>query len=142
MGTFSTNFVCVAVCGLLALSSGFVFANDPQPTPPYIVLTNKELLLEQKLALINANKGSLPSDDITIARFRYLLEKAAAKTGDTQKQIADDACRGQGVLREDGKNTTILEFMEAVNKFLSVPGLPKMTYREAAARVLTAISEQ
>ena len=134
----SLTVALVVVCGLLSLP-GEAFSSD---SSPYIVLTNKELLLEQKLALINANKGSLPSDDITIARFRYLLEKAAAKTGDTQKQIADDACRGQGVLREDGKNTTILEFMEAVNKFLSVPGLPKMTYREAAARVLTAISEQ
>ena len=97
--------------------------------------------LEQQLAFVNANKGALPSDDLTITRFRYLLEQAEAKTGETQKEIADQACKGQGLVQENGKSVSLLNFMEGVDRFLETPGLPKMKYHDAALMVAIEISK-
>lgn len=113
----------------------------PKRTLPYIVAGKADTPLEQQLAFVNANKGALPSDDLTITRFRYLLEQAEAKTGETQKEIADQACKGQGLVQENGKSVSLLNFMEGVDRFLETPGLPKMKYHDAALMVAIEISK-
>lgn len=158
------KIILSVLCGVLFLTIGesgndapsvsssspaSVSKSTPEPTPkrtqsdalPYIVAGKSDMPLEQQLALVNAKKGALPSDDVTIARFRYLLERAAEQTGDTQKEIADTACKGQGLVLENGKSVTLLNFMEGVNKFLSTPGLPKTKYQEAALIMSAELSK-
>lgn len=122
------------------MSSGTATVSEstPEPTPPPQIV---DMPIEKKLAIVNANKASLPSDDVTIARFRYLLDRAVARTGDTPKEIADAACKGQGVVRENGKDITLLVFMESVNKLLSAPGVPEMKYFDAATMTAIELSK-
>lgn len=95
--------------------------------------------LEYKLALANSGKGYLPADDLTIKRFRYLLDRAAEKTGDTKKEIADYASKGQSVVENEfGKKMSILDFMEKVDRELSSSSA-KMSYQDAVLMTLAAL---
>jgi hypothetical protein len=76
---------------------------------------------------VNAG-GYVSPDDITVTRFRYLLETISAKTGDTHVAIADATAGAQTVLREKyGKEIKLLDLMEAANS--AIPDSKSGTYK-------------
>ncbi len=84
--------------------------------------------LEYNLALINAG-GYVSSDDITIARFRYLLEVLAGKTKNSKQQIADMSVFSVEKLRKEyGLKVRLLDLMEGVNR--DIPEGAKADYAE------------
>lgn len=97
--------------------------------------------LEVELALVNANAGSLPSNDITIRRFRYLLQRAAELTGDSQRDIADYVSKGQGLVNQNGKQISLLEFMERANRLLETSGVSGIKYQDAATMTAVELSQ-
>jgi len=75
--------------------------------------------LEYQLAVINKG-GYVSEDDITITRFRYLLESLDNKTIQNKQQIADMLVMGQKILREKyGKEYSLLALTEGVNKYIA-----------------------
>ncbi|MEK7398983.1 MAG: hypothetical protein AAB116_18770 [Candidatus Poribacteria bacterium] len=75
--------------------------------------------LEYQLAVINKG-GYVSEDDITITRFRYLLESLDNKTIQNKQQIADMLVMGQKILREKyGKEYSLLALTEGVNKYIT-----------------------
>jgi hypothetical protein len=128
---------------LFAMSPKGSPSEHPQGAMPSIAAsstTSYQQTLEYQLALVNSGKGVLPIDEPAIGRFRYLLRSAAAKTGNDQKTIADLACKGQGVLREDGKKISVLEFMEAVEAH--IPDEPRISYQDASIVTITFLEKR
>ncbi|MCK4600400.1 hypothetical protein KAU37_11380 [Candidatus Bipolaricaulota bacterium] len=90
--------------------------------------------LEYQLALINVGRF-VPEDDLSVARFRYLLRTIESKTFNTQQEIADMTVQGQKLLREEyGKEVKLLELMEAAND--SIPPDYRMKYAEVMAALV------
>jgi hypothetical protein len=70
----------------------------------------------EKMALVD---GNYPLR-VKIARYQYLLTTLEKKTGDSQVRIGDMTAKSRDILREKyGKEITLLELLEAVNK--SIP---------------------
>jgi len=87
--------------------------------------------LEYQLAVINKG-GYVPQSDITITRFRYLLEILERKTINSKQEIADMSVAGITGLRERyGRDVSLLQFMEGVNS--SIPAGTKVNYAIASA---------
>lgn len=79
----------------------------------------EEKPLEYKLAVIDAG-GYVKEDDVTVIRFRYLLEELDKKTKNSKQEIANMTVKGQKILREKyGKEVKLLDLMEAANE--SIP---------------------
>jgi hypothetical protein len=95
--------------------------------------------LEKKLADLNAGHW-VPEDDLTVARFRYLLGELQTKTGNTQTEIGDITLRGQILLRDKyGKNEPLLALMEAANK--TIPAGVSMKYTDVMALLVTTLGQ-
>lgn len=75
--------------------------------------------LEYQLAVINEG-GYVAKDDITVTRFRHLLETLDQKCFNSKQQIADIVVKAQEILRNNyGIEIKLLDLMEGVNK--SIP---------------------
>ena len=86
--------------------------------------------LEYKLAVINKG-GYIPQSDITVTRFRYLLETLELKTINSRQEIADMSVAGIKRLRERyGRDVSLLQFMEGVNS--SIPEGANVNYSIAS----------
>lgn len=86
--------------------------------------------LEYQLAVINKG-GYVPQNDITVTRFRYLLETLERKTINSRQEIADMSVAGITRLRERyGRDVSLLQFMEGVNS--SIPAGAKVNYAIAS----------
>lgn len=76
--------------------------------------------LEYQLAVINKD-GYVSNDDITVTRFRYLLESLDNKTIESKQQISDMVVAGQKLLREKyGVDLNLLDLMEGVNNYIPI----------------------
>lgn len=101
--------------------------------------TQPQESLEYMLAGLNAGH-SVPRDDITVKRFRYLLTEIQSKTVNTQKEIADMTYRAQLILRDDyGKDVRLLDLMEAANE--TIPAGMRMKYEEVMAAMLVLMGK-
>lgn len=100
---------------------------SPSPTP--------QKSLEYMLASIN--KGyPVDDDDISVKRFRFLLDSLEKKTTNTRQQIADYTVNTQNIAREKyGKEIKLIDLMEQANK--AIPYGQKMDYNEIV--VLTMV---
>jgi hypothetical protein len=62
------------------------------------------------------SRNLVAKDDITVRRFRYLLDSVHDVTGVDSETIADKVVWANGDLRNKyGKNVNVLEIMEALN---------------------------
>lgn len=101
--------------------------------------SSAEQSYEYKLAVINAS-GYVDPNDITVKRFRYLLDQIRSDTGYTDERISDMTVRGQEILREKyGKNVKLLDLMEACRNTLT--GSPKDKYENIVAITVMAIGQ-
>ncbi len=77
----------------------------------------KKPSIEYMLATINS--GYVPEDDITVTRFRYLLQALENKSLNTKQQIADMSVSAVTALKDKyGKDVKLLDFMEGMNTWL------------------------
>jgi len=94
--------------------------NEEVTQPPVDEPSNAQDSIEEsweyKLATINAGKY-VEKDDITINRFRYLLDTLEKKTKNTKQEIADMSMAAlEKVAKEKyGLDITLLELMEGAN---------------------------
>lgn len=76
--------------------------------------SNENKTLEYKLAVIDAGRY-VRDDDITVARFRTLLELLSEKFIEDRQQIADMTVKAQSILRDKGVSESLLSIMEGIN---------------------------
>lgn len=107
--------------------------STPTPTPKPAEKTNETI--EYQLAKINKG-GFVEENDISINRFRYLLEEIDSKTIDDKQSVSDKTVKGWQLLRTDfGKDISLLEFMEQAND--SIPtGRHDWKYEEIVAALI------
>lgn len=91
--------------------------------------------LEYKLASIDKGYEVL-EDDITIARFRSLLNQLDDKFVEDRQQIADMSVKTQELLRDKGISESLLNIMEGINSIL-VTELESQKYAEYAGTYVT-----
>jgi uncharacterized protein YraI len=93
--------------------------------------------LEYKLACIN--KGyEVDEGDVTIARFRYLLDSIDSKTPESRQEVADMLVMGQQILRDKyGKEVNLLELTEGANK--AIPFSSEVSFAEIMAALISMI---
>ena len=71
---------------------------------------------EFNLAVLNAGRW-VKEDDVTIIRFRYLLNSISAKSGDSPTRISDMVAKARDMIRSEyGKEVNLLAFTEEVNR--------------------------
>jgi hypothetical protein len=89
---------------------------------------------EFNLASINAGR-IVREDDITIIRFRFLLNSISARSGDSPARISDVVAKMHDIIRSDyGKEVSLLAFTEEVNR--AVLAAPKGTKLEGVVALL------
>ena len=66
--------------------------------------------LEYQLATINA-AGYVSRDDITVARFRSLLDQLSTTYIENKQQIADMSVKAQQLLKKEGVKESLLNIM-------------------------------
>lgn len=91
--------------------------------------------LAHTLAVIHSSHiGTYTVDDVTKARFEYLLVALDRKTIQSRQQIADISVYTANTLREKyGLNVILLDFMEGMNEAFSVPNIVETDYAVVAA---------
>lgn len=91
--------------------------------------------MEMMLATIDKG-GPADADDISVKRFRFLLENIQRKTDNTRDQIGDMTVNGQKLLRDKyGKEMTLLELMENANRAMPEGSQTRWNYAE----IMTAV---
>lgn len=97
--------------------------------------------IEYKLACLN--KGStIDKDDITVNRFRYLLNTIERKTQNTQQQIADMTYKSQEVMRgKYGKDFSLLEIMEQANRAMPDNSNHIFKYEEVVSNIIPVFAK-
>jgi len=80
---------------------------------------SSKLPLEYKLAIIN-KKGYVSKEDVTITRFRYLLQSLESKTINNKQEIANMSVAAVNRIRDEyGCEVKLLELMEYANKVVA-----------------------
>lgn len=118
-------------------------SNESESTNnPNATITPKEdKSLEYKLATINAN-GYVKKDDITVTRFRYLLNNISQHTGYPPEKIGDITVFAQKELHEkNGKEINLLSLMEEANKVLVKNKASKIKYEEIISMLMVMLSD-
>jgi hypothetical protein len=87
-------------------------------TTAQISRTYAEETVEHQLAVIDA-KGFVAEDDITVARFRSLLEQLSSTYDEDKQKIADMTVTARGLLRKNGIDEKVLNIMEGMNQLFS-----------------------
>lgn len=90
--------------------------------------------IEYKLAVIDAG-GYVSKDDISVARFRSLLEQLDSKFNENQTEIADMTVKTQEILRGKGISEKMLNIMEGMNRLFPTR-FPNQKYAEYLASYL------
>jgi hypothetical protein len=106
-------------------------APEVQSSVPQREMGSSTESLEYKLAVVDAG-GYVRPDDLTVARFRSLLDQLSAKYVENRTQIADMSVTGQKLLREKGVSQSIQSIMEGLNGVLDGP-LGNQKYAEYIA---------
>ena len=82
--------------------------------------------IEYKLAVVNAGRD-ISEDDITVARFRTLLDRLEVKCLNGRQHLADMAVAARDLLREQGIDRKPLAIMEFVDQETSMPSVGSTT---------------
>jgi hypothetical protein len=100
---------------------------------------NAENYDEVAFKLASIDKGKIINrDDVSVNRFRYLLQILDDKTLETKVQIADMTVKAQQILRDEyGKEVSLLFLMEKVND--SIPSGANIKYAEIITAYLLMI---
>jgi len=117
---------------ILGLIGWYLGTRDayPDPSEPVTQQPKPERSIEYKLATLD--KGHVVSeDDVTIARFRSLLQQLDAKYADNKQGIADSTVVAQRLLREEGIEESLLNIMEGMNQLFLLE-LAELKYTEYA----------
>lgn len=91
--------------------------------------------LEHQLATIDAG-GHVAKDDITVARFRSLLEQLSSMYVEDKQEIADASVTAQQLLKKDGVAESLLNIMEGLNQLFATQ-IENQKYFEYAAAYVT-----
>lgn len=92
--------------------------------------------LAYQLAVINKG-GYVAKSDVSVTRFRYLLNTLDGKTIETKQQISDMTVTCQELLRDKyGVKKGLLDIMETLNE--TIPSGSKVQYAEIAAFYIQA----
>ena len=95
--------------------------------------------LEYMLAALNAGTA-VDRNDVTIARFRYLLKQLSERTGYSKEKIGDMTVTAQQHLRENyGRNIGLLDLMEAANKSISGSNI-QVKYEQILAALVVLLA--
>lgn len=110
-----------------------VKTNKGKSTNKKTSIQNKSI--EYKLATIDAG-GYVKEIDITINRFRTLLNLLSKKYVENRQQIADMSVTAQNMLRDRGIAESILNIMEGMNKIFK-SDIGNQKYAEYASAYVT-----
>ena len=103
-------------------------------SPVYAAGDSAEDQPEYQLATLNA-KGWVNKNDVTIIRFRFLLDSIQEKTGYSHRKIGDIVAMGRDLVRSDfGKEISLLSFTEEANR--AMRSAPKGTQFEKVVALL------
>jgi uncharacterized protein YjgD (DUF1641 family) len=91
--------------------------------------------LEYMLASLDAGRR-VRKDDITVARFRSLLQQLSDKYVENQQQVADMTVKAREMLKKAGIAESLLNIMEGMNQ-LFYSKAKNMQYAEYAAAYCT-----
>jgi len=80
---------------------------------------------------------SVGDDDITVARFRFLLDQLSRRFPENRARIGDMTYVAQKGLRQDGISESLLTIMEGLNKASQSPQSRGRKYAEYAAAYST-----
>jgi hypothetical protein len=75
--------------------------------------------IEYQLAVVDAG-GYVPDNDISVARFRSLLEQLSQAYGGSDQQIADQTVKAQELLKNRGVKESLLNIMTGMNKLFPI----------------------
>ena len=92
-----------------------------------------------QLATIEAG-GHVAKNDITVARFRSLLDRLSSMYVEDQQEIADDSVTAQQLLRDDVISESLVKIMEGLNQLFTTQ-VKNQKYREYAAAYVTLRGE-
>ena len=100
----------------------------PEPAPILAPTRRKQRSLEYQLATID--KGYVSDNDLTITRFRSLLDQLSNKYVENKQSIADMTVATQKLLKEKyGISESLLRIMEGMNRIL-YQRIPNQAYAE------------
>lgn len=106
-----STIVAALLCVLFLLSQ--VTPSEYSTTQRTFSADTSERPPEENLAIIN-NRGAVRRDDITIVRFRFLVNELSKSSGETPGRVADMLVVAHKMIAEEyGKKVTLLEFTEA-----------------------------
>jgi|TARA_B100000315_G_C14165172_1_gene401901 transglutaminase-like putative cysteine protease len=127
---YKTFWFYVIVIPLVLFVMGIYRPENNQPSKKAANTMEFEPL-EYKLAIINKD-GYVSKNDITVTRFRYLLDNLERKCTNTREDICDVMVYVQKTLREKyGREASLLAITEGVND--SIPnGIDKVDCAEIA----------
>ena len=101
---------------------------------------NEDMSIEYQLAVISAG-GYVTEDDLTVTRFRYLLDHVQSKTGYSRQDIADMTVKARDILRRKyGRDVNLLKLMDESWKTLSLDSGIK--YEEILAANIQLLANQ
>jgi hypothetical protein len=87
--------------------------------------------IEYSLALINA-EGNLSDDDITIDRFRNLLNQLSENYSESKQTIGDQSVKAMQILKKEGVSESVLNIMEGMSQICPYKA-PNQKYSEILA---------
>lgn len=126
---FSVAIGSLAIIIILSLA----FPTEEKPSPTKTQTRSSKVQsssIEYMLATID--KGYVSRDDISIARFRSLLQQLDVKFVESKKQIGDMSVTAQNLLKEEGVKESLMNIMEGMNQLFS--GTPEnLKYAEYAS---------
>jgi len=112
---------CLWVFLFIAIIVVVIAIINPEESDVSTKISHRTEPLEYQLAVINKG-GYVAEDDITVVRFKYLLESLDTKTIESKQQISDMLVVGQKLLREKyGIEANLLELTEGVDNYI-LPG--------------------
>jgi hypothetical protein len=128
----------VAVFVIFSIVGKFT-ADAPNAFAPVTAFAQATKLADEPLEYILASLDAgrrVRNDDITVARFRSLLQQLSDKYVENQQQVADMTVNAKNILKKAGVAESLLNIMEGMNQ-LFYSKAKNMQYAEYAAAYCT-----
>jgi hypothetical protein len=139
------KFGLIGCLGLIPLAFGCNVSEravTTTTTPAPITTASATPQKTHEYMLASLDKGyPVEEDDITVKRFRYLLDSLEKKTTNTRQQLADYTFNTQKIAREKyGKDIKLIDLMEQANK--AIPPGQKMDYNEIVVMTMVIMANE
>ncbi len=96
--------------------------------------------VEERMAVINAGRA-VRNDDLTVARFRFLLSALRSSSGESDAEIADKLSVARRLIREKfGKDVGLLDLTETA--YQSRSALAKGNFAQYVANLVVLIGSK